>query len=118
MSMKKLKIYQCGLPCCSLTSQVSFLCRSLDFEQVANFQNTRQDSSTLVEHLPDGACDIPEQVIQSSITEHEVKKAALLAIKQEAENRKASEQAARGAQEAAEEAEEKAMEAKAVAFYQ
>ena len=49
--------------------------------------------------------DSSEDFIQQKITEHEVKKAALLAIKQEAEKRKASEKAAREAQEAAQEAE-------------
>ena len=62
--------------------------------------------------------DSSEDFIQQKIAEHEVKKAALLAIKQEAENRNASEKAAREAQEAAQEAEEKAKEAKAVAFCQ
>ena len=62
--------------------------------------------------------DSPEDFIQHKIAEHEIKKAALFAIKQEVEDRKASEKAAREAQEAAQEAEEKANEAKAVAFYQ
>ena len=62
--------------------------------------------------------DSSEDFIQQKSAEHEIKRAASFAIKQEAENRKASEKAAREAQEAAQEAEEKANEAKAVAFYQ
>ena len=62
--------------------------------------------------------DSSEDFIQQKIAEHEIKKAALRSIKQEVEDRKASEKAAREAQEAAQEAEEKAKEAKAVAFYQ
>ena len=91
-----------------LSFQISDLCRHLISNLLSDWQNTTRNRSYHIQaHLN-----------EQDMANHEVKKAAFLAIKQEADNTKAIEKAARGAQEAAEEAEEKAMEAKAEAFYQ
>ena len=84
------------------------LCRNRSPELVADLQNTKRKLSSILEKLMTRQpYEIPKDFIRQIFPGYEVKKAAFLAIKQEAE-----------AQEAAEEAEEKAKEAKAVAIYQ